>query len=125
MMHDTVTYSMLEFTLLRDLCLLGFSGLFLWKLNRNPVSEGDAISTEDRRYLLIRACLGYASAYLLNGALQMISFDLLVVITQTLPFMATYLGFRINKEPGYVTEIIGMMICFACVAYIIYSEEKM
>merc|ERR1711934_266582 len=49
----------------------------------------------------------------------------LVVITQTLPFMATYLGFRINKEPGYVTEIIGMMICFACVAYIIYSEEKM
>ena len=71
----------------------------------------------------MRAGLAYAMTLLLNWSVTMVSFSLIVLITLTAPFWTTYIGFKINNEPGLKLELAGMVICFIACVFIMRGED--
>ena len=60
---------------------------------------------------------------LLNWGVTMVSFSLIVILTQTAPFWTTWIGFKLNKEPGFKLELAGMVLCLFAIIFMIRSED--
>lgn len=99
------------------------AGLVLWYQQRNPYYEAFTLDIESHKLLMVRACLAYCVTLLLNFSLTMVSFSLIVLVTQTAPFWTAYIGFKLNKEPGYKLELAGMLLCFIAIYFIMRSED--
>ena len=114
--------SLLEYTLFRNLTIMGICCILLYLQDRNPLTEGQAMSEEVKKKLLFRAFLGFTVTLLTNACLSLIPFSLLVIIFQTSPFWTSLLSYKFNNEPLYAVEIVGMILCFVVVCFITMSE---
>lgn len=115
--------SLLEYTLFRNLMIMGLSLILLMCQGRNPISAGMEMESWERRLLLFRAILGWLITFAINACLTMIPFTLLVILFQTSPFWTSIMGYKYNNEPLYKIEIFGMILCFICVIAITIDEK--
>ena len=116
--------SLLEYTLFRNLMIMGISLILVMCQGRNPITAGLEMEGWEKKLLLFRAILGWLITFAINACLTMIPFTLLVILFQTSPFWTSIMGYKYNNEPLYKVEIIGMILCFIAVVAITLDEKE-
>ena len=84
---------------------------------------GVSLDMHAHKLLLVRAMIAYCMSLFLSWSLTMIPFYIIVLVSLAAPIFIAYLGSRVNKEPAFKLEVLGMLACFICICIIMNGES--
>jgi drug/metabolite transporter (DMT)-like permease len=101
--------------MMRNLSLLVIAALQVWQ---QGIALSQVFSYGKKGTLLFRCLSGQACFFLINLSLTMLPVFVYTVLFQTSSFWISLMGFFINREKIIPFELVGMVVCFVCVAAI-------
>ena len=113
--------TVIDYQLFRSLGILIAAAIELCCTRRSPITE---FPTSDKYTLLLRCIMGSLVILLFNICLSLIPLTTLMIIFQSSSFWISLLAFCMFREPLYLVEMLGMVVCFAGMVTITLSEAK-